>query len=420
MKEKRAKKTWRRLEQYKRDRLLYIHLWRKKLIQKKKVAEQVLDQLSSLEYTLEYEDIVLFRSMAESLVRRDTKEGKSGNSQAAGWFGWVWGKKDDEVDVMEELTIDDWRYIYKDINFIEETKEDIIPADYVKIQSTFLVGEGSLELIGDDKKQDYKIIQAGFEGFQVEFEQRPKGESVKANILSVAVVDYFTLLNKNETVEMVSLNENQLIPSDTFFSFQYDRNPLDCAADIRLCVSALQSLNITFGMKIINRIVKFFSHEASADQLKLAANNTWENLKETAEVQVKYALDKRKIIQLEVDVVAPNVFIPSNFEDPFASMLIIELGTLSMRSDTKSRSNAIIRGSSGVDLRVNQEFYYDKYNVSMTSIHLMISDRTFTGYSVNNALNIDLIERFDINTDLYVCNVSSPDLPTLRLAGSTS
>ena len=419
IKEKRAKKTWKRLERFKRDRLMYITLYKKKILYKKKTSEIVLDKLNQLENRLEYEDIVLFRSLTEALIRKEMKDKRN---EKKGWFGGWFHKKDEDIYTMEEISFSDWKYLYKKINFLEEKVKDVVPPEYVKLKASFEVGEGSFELVGDDPKNNQnnnevvKIIQAGFEGFHVDVEQRPNGETVHASLLSIAVVDHFTLLKEEDSVEMVSLNESQISQATHFFTIQFDRNPLDSSANMRLRIAALQSLNITFGMDIINRIVKFFSHESNANQLKLAANNTWDSLKESAEVQVKYALDKRKVIELEIDVAAPNVMIPAGFTDPKASMLIIELGTLSMRSDTNNRQNAISRSGNDIQV-VNQDFYYDKFKVNITSIHVIVSDRSFSHNQQYNQVDIDLVQKFDINVDLFLCSVTSPDLPKLRMSG---
>ena len=414
-----------------------MHLWKKKKKLKNKCPEDILSQLDSLESSLHYDDIITFRKLAEASLQIDHgnkgshSQGQQGANSGGGWFSWVWGgsKAVEEEEILTNFSEEEWASLYEKIHFVDNGEDkqlaanNPIPIEYEKMKASFRLESGFFTLYSSSMakhsikpdKLNAKILQTGFHGLDIEFIKRVDSMTVKSDIASTSIIDYYTLTEEQGTIEMVSLNPLSLQQSDHFLSIQYDHNPIDKEADFRVSVNATQSLNITCSREIIDRTIEFFKHGGNATQLKLAANNTWDKLKENAEMSVKYALDNRKKLDVQLDIVAPNLIIPSSFIHESAPIIILELGKFQLRSDLESKKKAVNKDNEMVE--VSKEYYYDQFNLSITDIHAAVSSRDIN-FNTQHPNDIDILRKFDINLLLSVCTVESNDLPKFKINAS--
>jgi len=423
---KRSIWKWSRIQTFKADRILYIQLWKKKQQLKKKCPEDILSQLDSLESAHSYDDIIVFRQLAIAslsvIPSSHPAEHERKQPGGGGWFSWVWSSgpkvEEDQEEIVKDFTFSQWKQLYKAIKFLpdpdsKEEKKDT-PREYIHTNASLSLESGSIDLIGSlgDMSIHKSIIQAGFNGFDVKIYKRPESLTVWGDIASIAVNDFYTLAEEQGIIEMISLNPSSRQQNEQFLSIRFDQNPLDRDVDISVVVLAKQSLNITCSRNILDRIALYFA-QGGTSQLKLAANSTWDSLKENAKLEVKHAFDNRKKIDVFMDVVAPNLIVPSSFTQEDAPIIIIELGRITMRSDVESKKRAI-QNDLG-ELTVSEEYYYDRFDFSLSNIRAAVSSRN-VNFLEQSSEEIDLLTNFDINTTLCVCTVSSNDLPQFKLA----
>lgn len=120
--------------------------------------------------------------------------------------------------------------------------------------------------------------------------------------------------------------------SERLATIAIDINPPDELIPVNVRVEYKSGpLFITFSRALIDRIVSFFDTGAPASQnlvqLAQAANN---QLGQLTKAQLRYALEHRKTLKLNIDLDAPMIIIPQDIHDPTSPSLIVDLGHLQM------------------------------------------------------------------------------------------
>ena len=382
----------------------------------KSCPENVVVQLESLENVLAYEDIITFRSIAEASQTLGIQIPGESAPSGGGWFSWAsWKQASDEEKPLGDFTPEQWRQLYEEIDFLgerakkEETKD--IPEEYVNTKAALQLQSVSLSLFSKSDSTETKMLEFGFNGLQVDLSKRMKSMSLTSSIASVTMNDFITLPAEEGDIEMLSLNPQHKELSTSFLEVEFDLNPLDKSADVRVAIRALQSLNITFSRTILDSISKFFSHGTNASQLKQVANENWASVRKNASLQLQSALDHHKRIDLRVDIIAPNVIVPSSFVDDEAPVLIIELGTLSFRSKLDNKQE---RGKEIVVAEdLNEEDFYDHFELSVTNIRAAVFLRN-QDLTTLEPKQCELLSNFNIMLSVGVCIISDPNIPKLR------
>lgn len=72
--------------------------------------------------------------------------------------------------------------------------------------------------------------------------------------------------------------------------------------------------------------------------LELQAYTKLQQIKQQTESQLMQAMAERKLLDVSVALSAPNILIPKDFNTPANGMLVLILGTLSIKSDLQERT----------------------------------------------------------------------------------
>ena len=425
----RSKWKWDRMAEYKHFRMMYIHAWRKKkFVHTKNVPDSIHGELESLENVLTYDDIITFRLLAEASHKLNFAIPGADMGAGGGWFSWAWGSKPEENKPIGTFTQEQWKKLYQEIDFMEESdkndKAKKIPEEYVHTNAKLQLESVSLSFFiqtlpnSSSAPVKYsKLMDVGFNGIHVNFSKRPTSFAVTSSITSATLNDFITLPVNEGAIEMISFNPNQTTKtsgSNSFLEVEFEQNPLDKSSDIRLIVRALQSLNITFSRTIIDHVSKFFSHGGSAVQLKQVANENWVAVRKNAALQLQSALDHHKRIDLRVDVVAPNIIIPSSFLEENAPVLIIELGTLSFHSKLKEgiHSNSNTNNIALSSDHLNEDDFYDHFDLRLSDISASVFLRNQNLYELDKK-QAEILSNFDISLSVGVCIINDPNLSKL-------
>lgn len=104
------------------------------------------------------------------------------------------------------------------------------------------------------------------------------------------------------------------------------------------------------------------------------------------------------------------------------SLLVLDLGSFSVRTislDTSTAQDVISSSSVGHRRRgssldghmdLSKEEYYDKFQVSLSSIELFLID----GWGGNHNTTSQLIDKFDINISMYLCKLTDLSVPMFK------
>lgn len=293
------------------------------------------------------------------------------------------------------------------------------------VQQGFMVSlmmrEGSMSVIttlDTIKMSDFHTLH-GKELVMLE----PDYPALKDSVKQLTNGDKSTLTEEDDAeaeIEIQTKKVEGVIP--TFMAVTFDMNPLD-APDIDIRVGMkMQPVQSTLSRALIDRIVQFFERKTTRVQLveiSSAAASTWDDLRQRAQTSLKYTIEKRTKLKLDLELAAPRFTIPKNFTDPTCPAIILDLGTITFKSDPDSRSRAVAGPTS--DATVSEDYFYDRFDLSMKNLHAMVVGGKEAPWA--QAKSIDpskyvVINKFDVDVIIKVCGAPSPDLPMAKIAGS--
>jgi hypothetical protein len=207
-----------------------------------------------------------------------------------------------------------------------------------------------------------------------------------------------------------------------FMDINFDMNPLDAPGiDIRVAMK-LQPVQSVLSRALIDRIVQFFERKttrAQLDEISSAASATWDDLRNRAQTSIKYTLEKRTKLKIDVELAAPRFTIPKNFIDPTCPAIVIDLGTIVFKSDPDARSNAVAGPMSNAD--ISEDYFYDRFDLSMKNLHAMVVGGQEAPWAKSKSVDPSkyvVINKFDLDVILKTCATASPDLPLLKISGA--
>ena len=315
--------------------------------------------------------------------------------------------------------------------------------------------EGSIEI--QDSISNSKIAIATFKGYHISLEKRQDSLTFSGDLESMELKDYYTKNSKFPKLIAPSTIINEEDDDDPyFFSMLVDVNPLDSIADYRLMLS-MKPLNIILSKSFINKITKFFSdpikriRQQKMEKFNVKAYTRLQEIRQQTEDQLVQAMADRKIFDVQVHLSAPNIMIPKNFEDEYTETLLLVLGTLSISSDLRGKkkrksdnNNETDENDEFSDIEDNNidmegfedlvsmaqksisesasgknfSYLYDKFYLSLTSLEAGITSNNEKSKKFKPHPDENLIEKFDVNLYLEVCNIDSFELPKIIVSGT--
>jgi hypothetical protein len=136
-----------------------------------------------------------------------------------------------------------------------------------------------------------------------------------------------------------------------FMRFQFDSNPLDCPADAPLDVRLkLRShpLVIKFSKPLIDKIADCFASgeqsTAGYDQIASAATAGFEAIKQRAQTSIKYTIEQKQKLEIDIKLQAPKILVPKSFTDPNCPTAVLDLGLIHFKSDPHANKKAVSFG----------------------------------------------------------------------------
>lgn len=152
--------------------------------------------------------------------------------------------------------------------------------------------------------------------------------------------------------------------------------------------------------------------------LELAATVKFQQLRQQTQVQFKEIMSDQKVIQLNIDIAAPNIIIPQNPAEVNSPLLILDLGRLVIKSDIDSAKKAIENAKNGDDsINESDLFLYRQILIDVTQIHAFLSTVKEFNMSMleNTPEGARIIDKFDVSVNLGICRAHSDKLALLKL-----
>ncbi|KAG6813789.1 hypothetical protein H0H92_007201 [Tricholoma furcatifolium] len=442
VRDRNRKWTWSYFAERRDDRNKYVNLFEKKVMNILAGAE--LNDIEALEKKLSYEDIRFYRSIARSRLRKDQALRKRLESERQpetsrqSWSEWLWGsspsKSSREDDAFGTMTEEQRKELYDIIDYDEKEalRESFqAPRDSIKTRVSAKLNRGSFALRSDPFGGVKDVISIVFDAFEANFLQRPDNFETSISLGGLGVFDDTTrgslyrqiVRVKNEkhaSDTTVSIPEAKPV-IDPFFFLQFEKNPLDERADNALTVR-MRHMEIVYHRGYVETIFKFLKPPASqlesVEALLNVASQTFEGLRKETRAGLEYALQTHKTIDVRVDMNAPVIIIPEDWQSVTThdcKHLILDAGHISIESALADKA-ALKSIQMKRNMKYDEQDYqyleslmYDKVLLKLDAAQFII------GNNLNSCLNaldtgfsesLHLLER--INIDLQVQNSIVP------------
>ena len=361
--EKNEMWTWEHIKKTADQRREYIKLWIEKLasgdIEKEFADENKEKELSTLEKSLSFEQLILFRTVANRKYMEDklnSKEStptpaKESSDQANGttkqntWMGSWWGASNTTADEDESLVLteEQKQELYDAIEFNDQLQNNLqdahVDKHLAKIKVTGVLERGFLVL--RRREHNARLGTMTFKNCNLEYLGRDGSSLTNFKLQEFRVEDgspnsvFKDIICPKESIESNSNNGNPL------FQVLYESNPLDGLADSRVDLRLLGT-TVFYHIRFISEIMKFFKsqtdHSDSITAIINAASSTVEGWTNQTRMGIESLLDEHKTIDLQLDLQAPLIIIPS---DPYSwktPCCVIDAGHMSIMSELVSKA----------------------------------------------------------------------------------
>lgn len=345
--------TWDSMKRKCDQRRLYVDLWMKKLqignVEEKLPDSDDEEQLERLHRDLDFDTIVLFRSVAKKeyaklrLSSRDSPSSLAGqqNKASQGWFSSWWSGGSETTKESNDLLLTDEQRqeLYDAIEFNQSHElETQLPKDRVTMKVTSSLKKGAFTI----KNKDPQAVlgQVIFENCEVEFLQRPNSSLTSFKLQEFKVEDgspntlYKHIISvKNIKSESVADEEGNHEP---LFKVLLETNPLDESADSKVDVK-LRGITVFYHVHFINEIIRFFNppkqHMDTITAIISAAEATVEGWTTQTRMGIESLLEEHRTANVTLDLQAPLIILPLNphiWDTPCA---VIDAGHIALASD---------------------------------------------------------------------------------------
>lgn len=452
--ERNRRWSWEYFKERRDDRLRYIELFRKKK-QSQQLSAGENEDLSKLEWKLDYEDLRFWRSLARNQLKKENaaalrNQPHKQEHQQQGWVSWMWGSKPQEhsttADENTQMTEQQRQELYEAIDWDEKSAlaESVeTPRDALKFQVEASLSTGSFTLRQSPHENTKDLLSLHFDVFKAKALARPDSFLTDVSLGGLRVDDgttpdsLFTEIvrvkdaPKKKKQRRLSIIELEETSDEAFFQLQLEQNPLDGQGDLAV-KAKLKPLEIVWNPNVVVGVVDFFRppdrHMESITALMETAGATVEDLRQQTRAGLEFALEEHKTINAMLDLQAPLIIIPESITTRKSTCLILDAGHISVNSELVDKDTMKEVHSKQKDAYTDEDFkrleslMYDKFIVKLTSMQLLIGPSIEETKSQliekNEELKMHIVE--EINIDFLVqlsILPKAPNLAKLRVSG---
>ncbi|KAJ2973574.1 hypothetical protein NQ176_g6529 [Zarea fungicola] len=440
--ERNRKWSWGFFKERRDDRIRYIELFKKKKQQQQLTPEEIQD-LSKLEWKLDYEDLRFWRSLARNQLKKENAAAlrKPQEQQQTGWLGWMWGSKPqgqiEENEENTQMTEEQRKELYSMIDWDEKTAiaESVdLPREAVKLCLEASLSTGSFTLKKNANNRPADLLSLHFDVFKAKALQRTDSTLLNVSLGGLRVNDgttpdslYPEIVRVKDAPstkrrKRLSLLELEKSEEEPFFSFEVEKNPLEREGDIAV-VGKLKPLEIVWNPNFVVGIVDFFRpperHMESITALMESAGATVEGLREQTRAGLEFALEEHKTVNAELDLQAPLIIVPVSITTHDSTCLIIDAGHIHVNSELVDQSTLKEiqakqrQAYNDEDFKRLESAMYDRFLVKLTSTQVLIgpSIEETKQQLIKGGSQLHVVEQ--INVDFVVATSIMPKAPNL-------
>lgn len=444
--DRNRKWSWDYFRERRDNRKRYILLFKKKKQQQQLNGEETED-LSNLEWKLNYEDLRFWRSLARNELKKENAEALKKQPQQQeqqGWLSWMWGAKPQEkIEENEEntqMTEEQRKELYDAIDWDEKTAlaEDVdTPREAIKLALETSLSTGSFTLRRSPHDNPTDLLSLHFDVFKAKALQRKDSMLANVSLGGLRVNDGTTPdslypeivrvkdapdTQKRKRLSLVELEQEG--SSEPFFEFEFEKNPIEREGDIAV-LGKLKPLEIIWNPNFVVGIADFFRppdrHMESITALMESAGATVEGIREQTRAGLEFALEEHRTINAELDLQAPLIIVPASITSPDSTCLIVDAGHIHVNSELVDQStmkeiqSKQRQAYSDEDFKTLESAMYDRFIVKLTSTQVLIgpsieeSKQQLVERDADNTYHI--VEQ--INVDFVVETSILPKAPNL-------
>ncbi|CAG8450182.1 1456_t:CDS:10 [Cetraspora pellucida] len=405
IRERNRKLTWEYFAERRDDRHNYVKLY------KEKQLETITSELEALECKLSYEDILFYRSIAKSQLKKEraliAKKQREQQQQvkSTGWFSgwWYSGQSTGSSDNDTIWTDEQLQELYEAIEYDEsEAAPEVIelPKEWTKLLFKTELKTGSFVLKKNPHGKSTEILSLIFDTVATKFLQRPDSFQAETVLGSLSVHDGSTegtlypqivrvkedFITKQNDEDLTKNNRASNITHDEssnnpFFQLVFEHNPLDGRADNGLSMK-MRHLEIIYNQNAIEAVTEFFTPPEqqleTITALIEAAGDTFEGLKAQTRAVLEMKLEEHKTIDVEVDMNAPIIIVPKSCTQPDTEVIVLDSGHIRVESKLVSKADKeeiqskVKTSYSEADYKRLESLMYDRFSVQLSSTQLLV------------------------------------------------
>ncbi|KAG5886081.1 Vacuolar protein sorting-associated protein 13, partial [Gonioctena quinquepunctata] len=422
---------WNHILAYRNECKEYKHLYSKQVNNQLVKSEEKL-RLVACEKTLDLTSIIIMRQQVEVETERSSKV-----QIKKGWFSWSWNSSTDLGDETQsdnilkkfrnEMTPDEKNKLYKAIDYQENAGPAIYPEEYMDTSMTFLLKTLEVELRDDDKNDtnNKSLLVINLKSVKCKLETRPATAAVKIHVK----IDDFTALGMQQNDFKPKIITSETGHQEGLLEVLFETNPSDRSCDQRIHIVA-QPLKIIYDSQTINKVVEVFRipPESTIDSLQDAASHKLTDVKEITSLGLQYAIEKHILLDLNLDLQAPLVIIPSSgkFSEK-ENVLLVNLGRLKIythgkRSSSSEVKNLYEKGKDQKGIFDSIKIYsYDNFRVEFTDLQILIArgeEDWLTTLKNSKTSDMHLLSPLSLSINYSKCMiVDDPRLPLNTITG---
>lgn len=362
--EKNKKWSWDQIKLRCDQRKRYIDLWKQKLslksIETPLPSKQDEKELDHLHADLSYDMITLFRMIAkteqakEKIASREhsqeineTKSEKDDTQKnaAAGGGGWLsswWsGDKEAEDTIMTE---EQKQELYAIIEYNEaeiKLSSTVKTKNHIPNHWTEWILHGSLKngsIMIQTKNTDFsKIGEIKFNDCSLNLNKRPYSYLFSFKLDEFKIEDGSPIcLFKNIVSPKMLLTSDSDFSQEPLVDFSFEQNPLDLKVDSRVSLKLLGT-TIYYNVFFLTSVLRFFQpkkqHVDTISAIINATEATVEGWSTQTRMGIESLLDEHKTLDLNLDLQAPLIIIPTDPKNWDSPCTIIDTGHISVTSE---------------------------------------------------------------------------------------
>ncbi|KAI8912336.1 hypothetical protein DFJ77DRAFT_511881 [Powellomyces hirtus] len=444
--ERNRRWTWAYLAERRDDRILYIKLFR--ALKESAMTPEEQATFSELERKLSYEDIMLYRSIALSQLRKSPKI-RERTAQAkmpakpttwgSSLSSWWSGKAQEQTASSENslLTDEQMKQLYDTIEFDPNMSAVAVelPKDAALMTIQSRLKRGSFALKESPSAGENVLISLVFQDFYAAVTQYVASITGSITLGNLTLIDgttpntlYQTLIRAKNDKQDVRQGQLQ----GPFFSMDVEHNPLDGRADDAVSIVMLP-LEVIYNLHAIKAMVSFFTPPTSESDtiytIQAAAQDTLEGLTAQTKAGLEYAVADHRTLDLKIDFAAPIFLLPQSCTDPNCMVMLVDAGHFLLESNyiNKEQKKELQQKHgalrSAEDLGELTSLLYDRFTCELSSVQVLIGQsveaclKEATSETTNGHLH--MVERVTISFCIELCILPKlVDFTRLRIVGN--